>query len=476
MRNFKAYSPGNTRRRGLASVLAMLYLVLFSTLAVGFYAATTLSAQVAKNERSLTTAQSAAESGMEFMRYQLGVITVPPGTPSNLLLTTVYGLLGTNLNGTSNMGTDVVTMANDANGNPTIYVPGNTSHFISLDSTSSVNTTGAKFQGTIAQLGDKLVVTVTGMGSNGTISRGVQLSYQKAARASAIFNYGVASKGKITTGGASYIIGNPDPAMGSVLSTDMVDSVPVAIGGKQVSGDISITNPSGSVSYSGASIGGTSDPTQIPQHIHIGVQSPTFPTIDSSVYTNAVTMNAYSSGSRSLSNVYIPPNTNPSFAGNTTVMGVLWIQSPNVVSFTGNLTITGVIVVDNNTTFNAAKNQINFGGSVRASGVQNLPNTATYTNLRSLTGAFLLAPGYAVNFSGDFGSVAGSIIASQISMTGNATGTVQGSVIGVDNQPLTLNGSADITIASTGTSNYPAGVSFGSYYTPLPDTYVEIEP
>lgn len=471
MRNFKAYSPGNARRRGLASVLAMLFLVLFSTLAVGFYAATTLSAQVAKNERRLTTAQSAAESGMEFMRYQLGIITVPPGTPSNLLLTTVYGLLGTNLNGTYNMGTDVVTMANDANGNPTIYVPGNTSHFISIDSSS-----GAKFQGTIAQSGDKLVVTVTGMGSDGSISRGVQLSYQKAARASAIFNYGVASKGKITTGGASYILGNPDPAMGSVLSTDMADAIPVAIGGKQVSGDISITNPSGSVSYSGASIGGTSDPTQIPNHIHIGVPAPTFPTVDSSVYTNAVTMNTFVAGSKSLSNVVIPPNTNPSFAGNTTVMGVLWIQSPNVVSFNGNLTITGVIVVDNNTTFNAAANQINFGGAVRASGVQNLPNTSTYSNLRSLTGAFLMAPGYAVSFKGDFGSVAGSIIASQISMTGNATGTVQGSVIGVDNQPLTLNGSADITIASTGTSNYPAGVSFGSYYTPLPDTYVEIEP
>ena len=471
MRNFKAYSPGNVRRRGLASVLAMLFLVLFSTLAVGFYAATTLSAQVAKNERSLTTAQSAAESGMEFMRYQLGIITVPPGTPSNQLLTTVYGLLSTNLNGTYNMGTDVVTMSNDANGNPTIYVPGNTSHFISIDSTS-----GSRFQGTIAQSGDKLVVTVVGMGSDGSISRGVQLSYQKAARASAIFNYGVASKGKITTGGASYILGNPDPAMGSVLSTDMADSIPVVIGGKQVSGDISITNPSGSVSYSGASIGGTSDPTQIPNHIHIGVQPPTFPTIDSSVYTNAVTMSAFTPGARTLSNVYIPPNTNPSFAANTIIQGVLWVQSPNKVSFGGNLTVTGVIVVDNNTTFNAATNQINFTGSVRASGVQNLPNNSTYANLRSLTGAFILAPGYALNFSGDFGSVAGSVIASQISMTGNATGTVQGSVIGVDNQPLTLNGSADITIASTGTSNYPAGVSFGSYYTPLPDTYVEIEP
>jgi hypothetical protein len=51
---------------------------------------------------------------------------------------------------------------------------------------------------------------------------------------------------------------------------------------------------------------------------------------------------------------------------------------------------------------------------------------------------------------------------------------VQGSVIDVNNTPSTVNGSADIIIASTGTSNYPPGVSFGYYYTPLPDTYAEV--
>jgi len=37
-------SRSNRRRRGMASLLAMLYLVIFSALAVGFYAQTTLSA------------------------------------------------------------------------------------------------------------------------------------------------------------------------------------------------------------------------------------------------------------------------------------------------------------------------------------------------------------------------------------------------------------------------------------------------
>ena len=38
-------------RRGVASVLAMLYLVIFSTLALGFFASTTLSTQIAGNDR-----------------------------------------------------------------------------------------------------------------------------------------------------------------------------------------------------------------------------------------------------------------------------------------------------------------------------------------------------------------------------------------------------------------------------------------
>ncbi len=443
----------------------MLYLVLFSTLAVGFYVASSLSTQVSRNERSSTIAQQGAESGMEYMRYQLGAMTVPPGTTNDTLLATVYGLLSSSMNGGPNMGPDVLTLSNGK-----IYVPGNPSHFITLDSR-----TGAAFQATIEQSGDKLLCTVIGAsGTSTTVQRGVQLSFKNAPKASAIFNYGVASKGKVVTGGASYILGSPDPALGSVLSTS-TDSTPVVIGGKQVSGDISITNATGTVSYSGASIGGTTDPTKIADHIHKGVADPAFPTVDSTVYTSAVPLTAYSGG-KTLTNMYIPAGTNPSFNGNTTINGVLLIKAPNVVTFGGNVTITGVIVTDNNVPFNSTTNVLNFSGNIKAYGVQSLPNTSTYANLRSLTGAFLLAPGFNVSFSGNFGTVAGSIIAGAVSMTGNAGGTVQGSVITTEDQPLTLNGSSDITIASTGTSNYPAGVSFGSYYSPLPDTYVEIVP
>src|SRR5688500_7342568 len=60
------------RRRGTACVLAMTFLVLLSALSLGFYASTTMSSQIASNEDRLLTARLSAESGMEFMRYQLG--------------------------------------------------------------------------------------------------------------------------------------------------------------------------------------------------------------------------------------------------------------------------------------------------------------------------------------------------------------------------------------------------------------------
>src|SRR5688500_16444283 len=40
------------RRRGMTSVLAMLYLMLFSALALGFYAQATTASQLSNNERN----------------------------------------------------------------------------------------------------------------------------------------------------------------------------------------------------------------------------------------------------------------------------------------------------------------------------------------------------------------------------------------------------------------------------------------
>src|SRR5438046_1997012 len=87
------------RRRGITAMLAMLYMALFSTLALGFYASVTTAVQVASNEQQSTRALMAAESGMAFMKYQLANLDVPADTPQDQLFVTAYNCLKSKLEG-----------------------------------------------------------------------------------------------------------------------------------------------------------------------------------------------------------------------------------------------------------------------------------------------------------------------------------------------------------------------------------------
>jgi Tfp pilus assembly protein PilX len=448
------------RRRGIASVLAMLFLILFSVLAIGFFASSTMTVQVARNERVAAESQLAAESGLQFMRYQLGCVDIATSTTNANLLTSVASELGRLLNGTNNMGSQTVQISNG-----TINIP-SAAGWVNLDSTGK-----SRFRAAVSQSGAFLILTISGQGSDTSIVRTVQIKFQKAARSSALFDFGVASKGKIVTVGASTITGQGDPARGSVLSTNSADPTPIVINGKEVSGDISVVNPNATVSFSGAKIGGTTNAALIVQdHIHKGVAAPDFPDIDVSEYA-AYATNKYTGG-KTLDNAYIPANTNPKFTGNTTIKGVLLVKAPNKIDFGGNVTIQGVIVVENGATLDLTNNQLNFSGNVSATGVETLP--ASYGDLRKLTGAFVLAPNFYVDFTGSFGTVNGHIMASKLKFWGNAGGIVKGSVVGLNDYQMDVGGSADIIIASTGTSNYPTGVTFGSKFAALPDTYIEL--
>lgn len=455
------------RRHGLSSVLAMLYLVLFSTLAVGFAAATSMNSQISRNERALQQADSAADGGMQFIRYQLGSMTIPPGTQTSQLLSAAATSLATQLNGTSNMGGNTVQVTNGA-----IYIPSATSW------TTVDPTVGTRFRAMITQSGQFLVATVDGAGTNSSVAKAIQMQFQLAPKAGAILDYGVATEGTLATAGATVIQGLTDPTKGSVLSADMTSATPIIIDGKSVSGDISIVNPSGNISVSGASVGGTTNPALMLTHEHVGVPAPTFPTIDTSMFT-AYATTPYS-GSGNCNNCYIPASTNPKFT-NGQINGVMLIQAPNNVTFTGNTTITGVIVSQSGSSapaFNSSTNTISFSGNVSATPINQMltSNPAYSASLVQLTGSFMLVPNFSVSMTGDFGTVGGSIAAGSISMTGNAAGTVQGSVIGMQDVPMMLNGHASITISSTGTTNFPTGMNFGNDYTPLPGTYIEVQP
>src|SRR5687768_16395478 len=91
------------RRTGATAAIAVIFMVRFAALAVGFYAQTTMSAPIGHNELRMLSARTAAESGMEFMRYQLSLVQVPPLTTDDQLMDLVYKDLSERLECTGNL-------------------------------------------------------------------------------------------------------------------------------------------------------------------------------------------------------------------------------------------------------------------------------------------------------------------------------------------------------------------------------------
>ena len=458
------------RRRGVTSVLAMLYLVLFSALAVGFYAAAHTSGQVARNERDVTKAQWAAESGMAFLRHHLWRLSVPPDTTEANLLNEVYADLRYQLEGSPNLTGMTVGFTDSS----TLAVPRETGKFITLED-------GVGFRATIKREGKKLRVKV--ISSASSAARAIELEYDIAEKASRIFDYGLASKGMIRTAGSSWVQGQTDNNKGSVFSALPAASGPtVVIGGEGISGDITYMDTAPLPTFSGK-VGNISDPATIwSKHVHSIEEAPEFPTVDTSIFEQYVDRNYVAGGASGLyENVRIPANSPPiTFNGGDIVRGVLFIERPNKVTFNGGVTIEGCIVVDTGDTATAgslATNVIEFSGNGGTkTGVEALPAGTQFDGLRDLKGSFILAPGFDVKLTGNFGQVNGTIVGDKITVDGSAKLVVKGTLINLKEEELLVKGNGEVVIASTGTTNYPSGLRFGDHYFPVPGSYKEVKP
>jgi hypothetical protein len=467
----------------------MLFMTLMAVLAVGFYATVTTATQVSYNELRTSRALLASDSGMQFMKYQLATLGMPAGTTMDQLFGKVYDRLGTKLNNYPNMPAGASTIDLDPSGT-LIRIPAGGDKWIALDSN------GSAFRAEISKLqsGEKIEVRVYGRygASAETGTKGIKLQYANFPNPAAIFNYGVASNSPISMNGNVTIQGTPgNEQMGSVLSAHTATNTPLTMSGSPViSGNVSFVNPNAAPLISSSSTIANLHPGDagFTDVIHKGVQAPEFPVIDTSGFAAYVPAagttgpSVITSGNPTgtfFKNIRIKAGANPIFNANTTIQGVIYIEQPNYVKFNGGATVQGVIVTstdgNNNATANLSTNVVEFKGGVTFKGVDTLPATSDFpANLRSLTGSALLVPGFTSIFGGNFNTINGSIIASKMSFSGTAGGIVKGSVINLRDSALSLGGTADIIIESQGTSNYPAGVLFGSHYSPLPFTYEEI--
>src|SRR5207253_1982557 len=275
MRNCKE-SNRKPIRQGMTALLAMLYLALIASLAVGFYASTNSAAMVTENEKRGNMSLVSCESGMDFMRFHLTQLAIPHGVSENQRMQALCNQLKLQLENTGNFGSKTISITGT-----TISIPSDPNQYIKADPN------GDEFRCTITSVSSgedgTVQVKVTGRYNGYASKRAVQLNFVLNQKATRIFDYGLATKVGISTAGSARIRGATDPTKGSILTTSSSGN-PVTINGKEVSGDISVAGTGSVTIGGGASIGGTTDPALIQTHIHKSVDAPEFPAIDTDAF------------------------------------------------------------------------------------------------------------------------------------------------------------------------------------------------
>lgn len=467
------------RRRGSTIIATMIFLALFATLSVAFIAAADMNLRVAHNYGTTQDAQLAAESGMAYLLTQMRTFEISEADATSNLLLAVANRTAARMDDTANLGEAEITFDGT-----TLRIP-----------TIPLQADGQTFSAEMVAVGvDQVALVVTGSARGQ--SRRVQMLLAgrpggggEGEDASGLFGYGIATRGKVILNGNARVrsANAAHPEWADVVAGTYSDPQAVSITGNcTLDGDISTSNPDSTVSIIGnPNIGGTSDPDEIfSEHVHIGVGPLELPEVDPTVFepyaTNTVNRQTNTNGNRTFENIRIAAGTNPTFSGNITIRGVVYVEQPNRVTFSGNLNMTGVIVTEDAGDGNHDSNYLDFAGNVSFQGVESLPNQPQFSALRQKPGSAILAPGFGLTFRGNFGVVNGAMAADAYTLVGNAGGTVYGPVFCYSDTPFSLVGNSNITIDH---SRNGAGGEYGETLpgfvgfwglTVLPGTYQEL--
>ena len=432
-----------TRQSGVISVLAIIFLAMFATMGIAYAATTNNSMLRAVNLSGVQDAQLQAESGLEYFAHLLTQLRLPVGLSGQELAAAVESALSAPLN-----------------------------------SEISAEASGRGFTAALAANGSTITLTVHGRA--GAVRRAISMDFAPVRGDSAIFDYGVASMGHIRMTGNARLRGANSPEEAKVYSgTYATDEAYKLTGNCSIDGDIYAANPDAYATLTGnVSIGGEGIWSEdIPDHIHMGTGDQEFPEVDPAVFepfaTSIVDAGTSTSGNKTFSNIRILAGVNPTFSGNITLRGVVLVEQPNQVTFSGNLDITGIIVTEDAGDGTYESNTIRFAGNTTVHGVEQLPDEPQYAELRQTPGSFLLAPGFGVEFTGNFGTVGGTMAADMFKFTGNAGGTVHGSLICYSDAEMKMTGNSNLTFDRSASPGTPPGFSIPDTLAPLPATYTE---
>ena len=436
-------------RKGVAIIISMIFVLIFSALAVSMFSMSGTNVQIAENQRRANRARSCAESGLEIIRFWVNRSSVPGTTEPSL----VFGQLADSLQ---------ADLATNGISNITPYYDGSS---MTIPSVTLDSADGRSFSAQITQIDpETLQLEVTG--TYASLMKTIRANFVFGTKAHTVFDYGVATKGPLSLAGNIELEGVNVSVESSVFIESENSNLALSIiGNSEIAGNVYIGNSFATVDLQGgqASIGGETGQDAIDNHVSFGVDSPGFPMPDPSYFEhyvnvgNIVDSSTDTSADATFENIRIVAGTNPTFSGSVILKGIVFVETPNVVTFTGNTTITGIIVGDGDLEDNSATNQINLHGNVDSYSVSELPDESQFAELKNETGTFLLAPGFHLSFGGNFNTLSGAIGGNGIEFFGNAGGTINGSIINYSDEEMSLTGNSDLYFNRSGTVQVPAG-------------------
>ena len=426
-------------RNGVALIVCMAFLAIFTALAVGMIGMADTNMQLARNQHSGSLAFTGAQSGLEVMRYWLAKVDIDGSvTPTHRLQAVASGI-----NGMSGVNISAVY---DGLAQTVTIQP------VTLDTS-----TGQQFSAVLSGFNSNSQMQAKIIGSCGQASKQVVVDYNFVSNGNGVFNYGVATKGPLNMSGQAEIEGetedlNIDASVyieGDNTASDAFSSTVQA----NVAGDVSVANPYATVTVNGE-VGGVQGGDG---HVHIGVPYVDFPTPNPQHFLSYATGPEITSGIKNdtvVSNAIIRAGSNVTFSSDIVINGILYIESPANVNFTGKATINGIIAGDG--ALDNVNSSLKFAGQVISHDASTLAGTQ-YDAIKKETGTFIVAPGFSLEFSGQSLYMNGAIAASGVKLSGQALGTINGSLINYSSTPMTMSGKSTLKFNRSGRDKVPAG-------------------
>jgi len=444
---------------GFAYVLAVVLLSLFASVAVALVATTGGGTRQAQNARRVLTAQLAAESGLEFMLAALRDLTLPADMTEASLLDDLTSGLSAHLEGTGNLNGASLSLAGGV-----LTVP-----WITYGE--------AAFQCRFHQDGEGacwLVVT----GRDDSVQRSVAMELKQSPAPGGIFDYGIASRGRIGIWGSSCVRGLNEPGEAHVFSSLDDEEAIKLRGNVTIEGELFLSGDGATADVQGnsATVGGVSGRDAILETCVHEVPDPEFPKPDPAGFRD-LAVNDLPPGNQhngaTYTNIRIPAGRNPQFGNDVVLNGIVYIEAPNQVTFKSDCTINGFVVTEDGSPFDFDECQITFKSKVTSPGVDALPDTPEFAAIRQYEGSFVLAPGFGVQFHGQVNAINGYIAADKIDLWGHVDLTVTGFVLGLTEREMTLHGHNTLTINSDTSGRTWGGLDLAQQLSPNPNTYVE---